>query len=210
MTIKLILFCLLTLAPYTQTTACNKTITEDSFTGCYEDWKFMIFDKPNFKGYYKCFDKGGYFAGRDCKSEYKGGFSFKVKKGYFVCFYDKRGRLIKKANRNDDYFNGRFYKFVVKKAGYDGSTPEEVACYKDWKFQIFDNPYFKGKYFCFRIGEFYAGKHCGNYWGKKISFKVRKGYTVNFYNKHGRLIKKVNSNEKYFVGNFYKFEVKRA
>ena len=185
----------------------------DEYT-CYKDWKFMIYDNHHYRGKYYCFRKGEYYAGKHCGNYWGRKISFKVRKGYIVCFYDKRGRLVKEAGAHDDYFVGNFYKFVVKKKRHGGHHPGngdngEYTCYKDWKFMIYSRSNYKGKYFCFRDGCYYAGKDCDNYWGKKVSFKVRKGYEVCFYNKRGRLIKKADCHDNYFPGNFYKFVVKK-
>lgn len=208
---KTILFSIFTLIAFLQTPAIGGTTAENGW-GCYKNWKLKIYERPHFNGDYKCFLKGEYYAGRHCRSDYGRGFSIKVREGYIVCFYDRRGRLIKKVDCHEKYIKFRFYKFVVKKVYHEGGHggQEEVVCYKDWTFKVFDNPHYRGEYVCFRKGTYYIGKDCRNYWGKKISFKVRKGYIVCFYNRKGRLVGKIDHNDDYFVCNFYKFVIKKV
>ncbi len=200
----------------------------------YDDWKCILYYDPYYKGDYQCFRKSGeYYSGKHCPSSYGSGYSFKVRKGYAIWFYDKYGRCIYKADHHDDHYSKPFYKFEVKKVGYAGGRPgygekpgygerpgygekpgygEEKPGYDpDWKCLIYNDSYYKGSHRCFtKSGEYYGGKHCPNYYRKGISIKVRKGYEIYLYDKYNRVIQKSDRDIKYYNKGFHRFEVKRV
>ena len=184
----------------------------------YEDWKFVIYYDPHYKGKYQCFRQPGkYYSGRHCPKSYGSGFSYKVRKGYEVWFYDEHGRCFRRSDHNDDYWNKPFHRFEVKKVGYSGGGSSGDGYGKkvgyddpDWKCVIYDDAYYRGKHRCFKTGEYYGGRHCPNYYRRGISFKVRKGYQVWFYDKYGDVIKKAGYDEKYYNKGFHRFVVRKV
>ena len=181
---------------------------------CYDDWSVKLYNGHHYNGGYKCFRPGEYYAGKDCGNYYGKKISFKIRKGYYVCFYNRYGKLIKKCYGDVDYYPYGFTKFCILKEGHGGGGYDnghhngggyDDHCYDDWCVKLYDNHHYNGGYKCYRIGEYYAGKDCGNYYGKKISFKIRKGYYVCFYNKYGKLIKKCYGDVDYYPYGFTKF-----
>lgn len=179
---------------------------------CYEHWKFKLYEDSYYQGDFLCFRKGEYHVDQDCNDYPYRRFSFKLRQGYIVCFYDVRGRLIRRINASQRNANFSFHRFVVKRAGQPENphAPGYVDCYPDWKFKLFERTNHRGDFDCFRKGEYYAGNDCDDYRGRNVSFKLRSGYIVCFYDSHDRLLKKFTSSSNYYRGGFYKFIVKKA
>ena len=77
--IKTILFSIFALLTFIQTPAFSEAASVESTFNYNNNWSFIIYERPYFKGHPKSFHKGEYYAGRHCRSEYRGGFSYKVK-----------------------------------------------------------------------------------------------------------------------------------
>lgn len=178
---------------------------------CFPNWKIKLFERPYYQGDFLCFRKGEYFVDRDCHDRHYNRFSFKLKQGYVVWFYDNRGRLIRRMDRSERHARFSFHKFIVKRAGQpeDPHVPGYVDCYPDWKLKLFDMPNLSGDFECFRKGEYYAGSDCDDFDGRHISFKLRSGYQVSFYDHRDRLIRRFTSSSNYFRGGFTRFVIAR-
>ncbi|MEZ5043627.1 MAG: hypothetical protein R2828_27265 [Saprospiraceae bacterium] len=178
---------------------------------CYENWKFKLYEDPYFQGELLCFRKGEYYLDRDCNNRHYQRFSFKIRQGYVVCFYDNRGRFIREMDRDERHAQFSFHKFVVKRREYGENphTPGYVDCFPDWKFKLYERPNREGDFQCYRKGEYYTGDDCDDYRGRNISFELQPGYFVCFYDNHDRLLKKFTSSSNYYRGDFHKFVVKK-
>lgn len=180
---------------------------DDDGVACVKDWKFRLYASNDFKGKYHCFRLGDYFSKKDFPDYYGKYISFEVRKGYEVCFYNRQGKLVKKFREKQVRYKGGFYKIVIKKVGGDNGG---VACVKDWKFRLYAGKDFKGKYYCFRLGDYYVKKDFPDTYGKYVSFEVKHGYEVYFYNQKGFLLKKFKERKVSYKGGFYKIVVKKV
>lgn len=180
---------------------------------CKPDWAVQIYNDPGYRGQYKCYADGAYYAGKDCPNYTGRRISIKIRNGYYVCFYDRYGKLIKKSYNSITQYPNGFYKLCVLKKGsqeshHGGDYGQQPECGADWAIQVYERKHYQGQSKCFPLGEYEAG-HCAKYYGQQISFKIKKGYNVCFYDRYGRLIKRCVNQVNYFPNRFHKFCVRK-
>ncbi len=81
----------------------------------FDDWHLVIFDYPQYTGERHTFGTGSYYGGKHCSNFYDRNFSFRLRKGYAVWFYDREGKMIGKAYGDVKEYRKGFHKFVVSK-----------------------------------------------------------------------------------------------
>ena len=177
---------------------------------CFDDWAVQIYDQHQYRGQQHCYKTGDYFAGKHCPSYVGRKISIKVRKGYYVCFYDRYGKLIRKCSNNINYYPYGFYKFCVRKVEYGNHGHDYGNSHggDDWAIKIWERDRYQGQHKAFKYGEYEAG-HCAKYFGQRISFKIKKGYYVCFYDRYGKLIRKCHGEVGYFPNKFNKFCVRK-
>ena len=90
-----------------------------------------------------------------------------------------------------------------------GPACKEASIELDYGITIYTGPGFRGRDQSFATGTYYGGKHCANYYGQVISFRVKPGYTLWLFDKKGRILKKALGNVDHYNKGFHKFVVRK-
>lgn len=184
-----------------------------------------LYEKENYEGKSERYTVGAYDRGdfRTLRNafQFKGYCSIKIPSGYIVDLdYTGRGfehKRVVSLYKSHTRIKRGFKKFRIRKGSKeDDEEAQEVAqtdqkspCMKDWKVQFYVDRDYRGSYECFDRPNYsyFTSRHLKNYKGGTVSFKLRKGWKITFYDQRGRVVGNANNNTQRFTQQFYRFKI---
>lgn len=83
------------------------------------------------------------------------------------------------------------------------------GCSQNWGIKLYNLEHFRGDFDCFSTGKYIVGKHIPRTISRRISFRIRPGFEVRFFNKYGRLMKAFERDISYLPNGFSFFVVQK-